>query len=61
MKFLKKYNKIKILAAVLLAASGFYCAFTKPGIMDSVNGIIHGLVFYGLFVAEDPKPEKQEE
>jgi hypothetical protein len=56
-----KYSKAKIAAAVLLACQGFYYAITQPSGMDCINGLLHGFVFFALFCAQDPKPEKQEE
>lgn len=54
-----KYSKIKIAIYTLLFFSGWYHAYIHPDILI-VSGIAHGLVFFGMFCVEDPKPKEQE-
>jgi len=56
-----RYSKVRVIAFILLMLSGFYQAFTNPGIIDCINGIVHGFIFYALFCVEDPKPKVEEQ
>lgn len=45
----------KIVATAMLFGQGLYYAKTQPGLMDSFNGALLGIVLYVFWFAKDPQ------
>jgi len=49
------YKLAKVVITLMVISQGFYYANTQPGIMDTFNGTMGGLVVFVLWLSKESK------